>query len=101
MPLSIARVLPSTRNELIGVLESELGRDNDVVLCFNSRRLFGAGDLEHAALIEAFDKSSGLATVVDPAIGAPKRRIITVDDIFHTIRSHRVSELGGLWIISE
>lgn len=101
LPLSITRVSPSSLNELTATLEAELDRDNDVVLCFNSQRLFGDGDMEHAALIEAFDRASGRATVVDPAIGAPKRRIAAVGSIFETIRAHAVSAIGGLWIISE
>jgi hypothetical protein len=100
-PLSITRVSPSSLNELTATLEAELDRDNDVVLCFNSRRLFGDGGLEHAALIEAFDKARGRATVVDPAIGAPKRRFAAADSIFETIRAHAVSAIGGLWIISQ
>jgi hypothetical protein len=100
LPLSLARVSPPTRKDLIASIETALGQDNDVVLCFDSRRLFGDGDIEHVALIEAFNKASGEVTVVDPAIGAPKRRSTTVAGIFETIRKHDVSAFGGLWIIS-
>jgi len=39
--------------------------------------------------------------VVDPAIGSLKRRITWVADVLKTIQNHNVSEIGGLWIISE
>jgi hypothetical protein len=100
LPLSISRVLPSSLKELISILEGALDRDNDGVLCFNSQRLFGDGDIEHVALIEAFNKTNGQVTLVDPAIGAPKRRIAAIDDIFETMREHAVSALGEIWIIS-
>ncbi len=101
LPLSITRVSPSSLKELISTLKAALDRDNDVVLCFNSQRLFGEGDIEHAALIEAFHYTTGQVTVVDPAIGAPKHRIAAIDRIFETIQAHDVSALGGLWIISD
>jgi len=101
LPLSIAGVSPFSLKELISNIETALSQDNDIVLCFNSRLLFGDGDLEHASLIEEFNKNSGQVKVVDPAIGAPKRRITGVNEIFKTINNHNVSEIGGLWIISE
>jgi hypothetical protein len=101
LPLSITRFRPSSLNELIFILEAALELDNDIILCFNSQLLFGDGDLEHAALIEKFNKKSGRVTVVDPAIGSLKRRITTIAEVFKTIQNHYVSEIGGLWIISE
>ena len=101
LPLSIAGVSPFSLKELISNIETALSQDNDIVLCFNSRLLFGDGDLEHVSLIEEFNKNSGQVKVVDPAIGAPKRRITGINEIFKTINNHNVSEIGGLWIISE
>ena len=100
LPLSIQRVSPSSLDALISAIETALDRDNDVVLCFNSRRLFGDGDSEHVAIIEAFNKTSGQVTLVDPAIGAPKRRNAAVESVFATIQEHTVSPLGGIWIVA-
>ena len=101
LPLSIARVSPSTLRELISTIDSAIGQDNDIILCFNSQLLFGEGDIEHVSIIEEFNKDSGQITVVDPAIGLPKRRSTTIAEVFRTIQNHDVSEIGGLWIISE
>ena len=78
-----------------------LPQDKDIALCFNSQLLFGDGDKEHVFLIEEFNKKSGRITVVDPAIGSPKRRTTAIAEVFKTIQNHTVSEIGGLWIISE
>ena len=100
LPLSIARVSTSSLKELISTLQTFLDRDNDVILCFDSQCLFGDGDTEHTALIEAFNSTTGQVTLVDPAIRTPKHRIASIDDIFETIQAHDVSALGGLWIIA-
>jgi hypothetical protein len=101
LPLRIARVSPSSSEELAATLQDALDRSNDVVLCFNSRRLFGDGDGEHVALIEALNSATGRVTMVDPAIGTPKHRTASIDKIFETIQTHDASTLGGLWLISE
>lgn len=100
LPLSIMRISPVSLDELIPIIVAALAQGDDIVLCFNSRVLFGDGDIEHVSLIEAFAIDSGRVTVVDPAIDAPKRRNTTIADIFKTIRNHDASEIGGLWIIS-
>lgn len=101
LPLSITRVSPSSPEEMISTIEAVLVQDNDIILCFNSLLLFGDGDIEHVSLIEGLKRDSGQVTVVDPAIGAPKRRITTIAEVFETIRNHDVSDIGGLWIVSD
>lgn len=101
LPLFIKRFSPSSLNEMITIIDVALAQDNDIVLCFNSQLLFGAGDTEHVSLIEEFNMAKGHVVVVDPAIGAPKRRITTIVEIFKTLQNHKVSKIGGLWIISE
>jgi hypothetical protein len=53
------------------------------------------------ALIEAFNEAAGRVTLVDPAIGAPKHRTASIDNIFEAIQTHAAGTLGGLWLISE
>jgi hypothetical protein len=101
LPLTITTVPPPSLDELISNIVAALGRNNDVVLCYNSQCLFGDGDIEHVSLIEEFNKESGQVTVVDPAIGAPKRRVTTIFEIFKTMQHNNVCEIGGFWIISE
>lgn len=101
LPLAITKISASSIVELHSIIGAALDQDDDIVLCLNSLHLFGDGDLEHVVLIEECDRVSGQLTVVDPAIGAPMRRITTVDSIFETIQEHSISALGGLWIISE
>jgi hypothetical protein len=100
LPLSITRVSPSSIKEMISTIETAFAQDKDIVLCFNSHFLFGDGDVEHVSLIEDFNKDNRQITMVDPAIGVPKRRITTINKVFKTIQNHNVSEIGGFWIIS-
>lgn len=101
LPLSITRISVSSSVELNSIIGTALDQDDDLVLCLNSRHLFGDGDLEHVLLIEEFNRASGRVTIVDPAIGVPGRRFTMVDSIFETIQAHNVSALAGIWIISE
>ena len=101
LPLHITRFSPLSFKELTATLKDALDREYDVVLCFSSQRLFGEGDREHVALIEAFNRTAGRVKLVDPAIGAPKHRTASIDKIFETIQTHEASSLGGLWLISE
>jgi hypothetical protein len=101
LPLCITKVQPSSLNELISSIKAALAQDNDIVLCYYSQLLFGDADIEHVSLIEEFKIDSGQITVVDPAIGVPKRRITTISEVFKTIQNHGVSDIGELWIISE
>ena len=101
LPLSIIKVSTSSLEELIFTIEASFNQENDIVLCFNSQHLFGDGEIEHVSLVEAFNEASGAVTVVDPAIGAPKRRATTIFRIYDTIQEHEVSSHGGLWIISD
>ena len=91
----------SRPEEFISTLDAALEQDNDLVLCFDSRRLFGHGDREHVALIEGLNRESGLVTLLDPAADIPGRKTAGVDRILATIQAHALSNLGGLWIISE
>jgi hypothetical protein len=100
LPLSIKRILPASLPQLSANICSALNQDDDIVLCLNSLHLFGNGDFDHVFLIEEYNSTIGLVTVVDPAIGAPRYRTTTVDSIFMTIQNHNISARGGLWIIS-
>ncbi len=101
LPLCIARVSPSSPEELISQIAAAFALDRDIVLCFDSRLLFGDGDIEHVCLVETFDKDRGQATVIDPAIGAPKRRIISIAEVYRAVQNHGAGRARGVWIISE
>ena len=100
LPLSITSVSPASLDALTSTIAAAFVQGDDIVICFNSRTLFGDGDIEHVALIESVAIDSGHVTVIDPAIGASERRNTTIAAIFETIRHHDASEIGGMWIIS-
>lgn len=100
LPLSLNKTKISSLDELRALITSAMEADSDVVVCYNSRLLFGDGDIEHVSLIQEFDSESGRILIVDPAIGAPKIRESTLEKLCNTLSAHDVSEHGGLWIVS-
>ena len=99
--LSMTKTLPPSLEEMISIIEEALEQDDDIIVCYRSRHLFGDGDLEHASLIESFNKAGDRVTVVDPAIDAPRIRSTTPVRLFDTILNHGTSASSGLWIVSD
>jgi hypothetical protein len=77
-----------------------LVKDNDVIICYNSRLLFGDGDMEHVSVIQEIDTENDELTVVDPAIAVPKTRRTELSKLIQVLNSHEISRLGGFWIVS-
>lgn len=100
IPLDLIKPQPQTADELRSQLSASLQAGDDVIICYNSRLLFGDGDIEHVSLIQEFDTETGDMVVVDPAIEAPKLRKTTLDGLFEALNVHDVSNSGGLWIVS-
>ena len=86
--------------ELRNILAESIYRGDDIIICYNSKLLFGDGDIEHVSLIQDLDTSTGDIMVVDPARGAPKHRKSNVKNLFEVLKSHYVSDRGRLWIVS-
>lgn len=100
IPLKFIKLQLQTAGELHSRLSTSIQAGDDVIICYNSRLLFGDGDIEHVSLIQEFDTETGDLVVVDPAIGAPKLRKTTIERLFETFNAHDVSNNGGLWIVS-
>jgi hypothetical protein len=69
--------------------------DNDIIICYNSRLLFGDGDIEHISLIQEIDTENDELTIVGPAIGVPKTRRTKLSKLIHVLKSGETSRLGG------
>ncbi len=78
-----------------------LMENNDIILCYNSRVLFGDGDSEHVSLIQEFDAENGKLIIIDPAIGVPKIREAELSNLIEAIKTQATNNLYGLWIVSE
>jgi hypothetical protein len=91
---------PSTLAEHRQILEQCKSPSVDLIICYNSQKLFGDGDPEHTSLIESYDLSNDRIAIVDPAIGVPKLRKTSAKKLFDVIRSHELSNIAGFWIVS-
>ena len=100
LPLKLSLIQPQTIEELGDQLTASISADDDVIICCNSRLLFGDGDLEHVLLVQEFDTASGGLLVVDPAATAPDLRETTLDRLFEVLDIHNGSRHAGLWIVS-
>lgn len=73
---------------------SSLQANKDIIVCYNSKILFGDGDNEHVSLIQQIDRKS--LTIIDPALGAPKVRKTTLSLLILSLIKEK-----SLWVISE
>jgi hypothetical protein len=89
---------PTSKIRELGVFIAEnLKKGNDVIACFNNRKLYGTGHYGHVSLIQAINR--GVVTLVDPAKGIPGKRKVKLSKLKDAMEYHRKSR-GGLWVIS-
>jgi hypothetical protein len=100
LPLKLTRKQPAQIQELRDYLNGALSRGDDVIICYNRRLLFGAGDKEHVSLIQGFDDGAGRVLIIDPAVGAPAHLEVNLEKLFKALISDRTGKQKALWIIS-
>lgn len=100
LPLKLVKIKPHSLDELHSQLTISIRNGDDVIICYNSRLFGGDGNIEHVSLVQEVDLETGYLLVVDPAIDAPKLRETTMNRLYDILRTHVVSEHGGLWIVS-
>ncbi len=79
-----------------GLIGKNLKEGNDVLVCFNNKRLFGEGDWGHVCLIEKI--SSDAVTLMNPQDA--KRKTVNLRELIGAIKYHGRRNRGGFWIIS-
>jgi hypothetical protein len=100
LPLKLKICSLSQFDDISRFISQNLMRDNDIIICYNSRILFGDGDTEHVSLIQAIDDESTQLTIIDPAIGVPKVRTTRLSNLIKALPTQGNNHLGGFWIIS-
>jgi hypothetical protein len=100
LPLKLVKTQPHSLDELHSQLTVSIQNGDDVIICYNSRLLFGDGDNEHVSLVQELDLETRHLLVVDPAIDVPKLRETTLDRLYEVLNAHDVNDHGGLWIVS-
>lgn len=72
-----------------------LQKGNDLIVCFNNKRLYGAGDYGHVSLIQEIKVD--IVTLINPEKDAPKK--VELAKLIDAMRYHR-KKRGGFWVIS-
>lgn len=75
-----------------------LKNGNDLIVCFDNRRLYGVGDGGHVSLIESIKEK--IVILIDPEKGVPKRRKVKFSKFLSAVKYHGKKKRGGFWIIS-
>ncbi|HBF37123.1 MAG TPA: hypothetical protein DDW50_07365 [Firmicutes bacterium] len=100
LPLKVDIFVPLDIDDISRFIIHNLMNNNDMIICYNSRVLFGDGDCEHVSLLQEFDAENGKVTIIDPAIGVPKVRKAELSNLIEALGSQATNNLYGLWIVS-
>ncbi len=89
---------PEKIDDYAKFITNSIGESNDLIVCFNNKSLFGSGDWGHTCVIQGLEGS--VVTLIDPAIGEPKKRKVSLSDLISAIEKHGKSRRAGFWVIS-
>lgn len=78
---------------------SNLEKKNDMIVCFNYKKLYGKGDWGHVSLIQQIDE--GIITLIDPEKDVPKKRKVELKKLIDSMSYHGKEKRGGFWLITE
>ena len=87
--------IKDTRNFIIENLKSS----NDLVVCFNNKKLYGNGDFGHVSLIQSIN--NGVIILIDSEKSVPDKRKVKLQKLVEAIKYHGKKKRGGFWVISE
>ena len=100
IPLTITYQKPANADELRERLIRFLSGDEDVIVCYDSRALFGTGDIEHVSLVQSYDTETNVMVMSDPAIEVPKLRHVSLVELAEVITPHEPGDRGRIWVLS-
>ena len=72
---------------------------NDLIVCFDSKKLYGIGDYGHVSLIQNINNS--IITLIDSENNVPNKRKVNLQKLVDAMKCHGKEKRGGFWIISE
>ncbi len=73
--------------------------NNDIIACFNNKKLHSKGDWGHVSLIQGIKKD--IVSLVDPGKDVSKIRKVKLDKLIEAMDYHGKEKSGGFWLISE
>ena len=72
---------------------------NDLIVCFNNKKLHSGEDLGHVSLIQNINNN--VITLIDPENNVPNRRKVKLQKLIEAMKYHGKKKRGGFWVISE
>ena len=72
---------------------------NDLIVCFNNKKLYGGEDYGHVSLIQKINDN--IITLIDPENNVPDKRKVKLQKLVDAMECHGKKKRGGFWIISE
>jgi len=76
-------------------LIEKLRKNNDIMVCFNNKKLYGNGDYGHVSLIKGIQNDNVI--LMDPEKGKRKVKLLK---LINAAKLHGIKRRGGFWIIS-
>lgn len=87
---------PGNAKNVKRFINENLKGGNDMIACFNNKKLYGKGDWGHVSLVQGINKDT--VTLIDPAKGARKA---SLTKLVKAMKHHWRKRRGGFWLISE
>jgi len=92
--------LDSFDENLIDWLKGQLEKEEDVIVCFNARKLWGVGnDGGHVCVVENVD--GDYVNLIETNCDYPKFRKVKFSDLVESMKYHGERNLGGFWLIRD
>lgn len=80
-------------------ISENLKSNNDLIVCFDNKKLYGVGDGGHVSLVQAINKDAVI--LVDPEKNVPKKRKVKLSELVTAMKYHGKKKRGGFWLISK
>ncbi len=98
IPLRETYITPDKIHDIGKTISKNLAEGNDLIVCFNNKKLYGKGDWGHVCVIEGLNK--GGIRLLDPD-NKPYRITVKPGKLLRAIRYHGRKNRGGIWMISK
>ena len=80
-------------------IKNHIRKNNDILVCFHNKTLFGFGDYGHVCPIESINTNA--ITLINPEQDELKRKWTELPNLILAIKMHGKMRRGGFWIISK
>lgn len=73
--------------------------NNDILVCFNYKKLYGVGNFGHVSIIQGINGDT--ITLIDSEKNVPDKRKISLHKLIEAMKLHGKKKRSGFWMISD